>query len=324
MNPSRVTDDSSLITNYPRVSTIILNWNGLEDTMACLESLRKITYPNYEVIVVDNGSKGNDVEVLEQGFAGFAHIIANDRNYGFPEGCNIGMRYALTNGADYILLLNNDTLVDTEFLSEMVKVAEAGPSIGITGSKIYYYYQPNRIQAVGGKIHWWLGDIETYGEEEDIGQYDNKAEYDYILVPSFLIKKALIQKISLMDPSFFFGVEEYDYCTRARRAGFKVVYVPTSRVWHKAGASKAKLPYYPKTLEIIQKKSGRGNYKYYYRLFRKYCSPVLFVFPFLGAVVFRIDLWRIAIQLMHRGEWQTLKGAVRKRLPWNRALNRMR
>jgi len=309
---------------YPKVSIIILNWNGLEDTIECLEYLQKITYPNYEVIVVDNASEGNDVAALRQRFADSIHVIANDRNYGFPEGCNIGMRYTLTKGANYILLLNNDTVVDPEFLTEMVKVAEGRPSIGITGSKIYYYYQPNRIQAVGGKINWWLGDIETYGEEEDIGQYDNIAEYDYVFGTSFLIKKAVIQKISLMDSSFFFGIEEYDYCTRARRAGFRVVYVPCSKVWHKAGASKAKLPYYPKTLEVIRKKSGRGMYKYYYRLFRNYCPPVLFVFPFLGAVVFRIDLWRRAIHLIRRGEWQALKQAVRKRLPRNKKLNRVR
>ena len=310
---------------WPKVSIITLNWNGLEDTIECLESLRKITYPDYEIIVVDNGSKGNDAQVLQERFGNYIHLIKNDKNYGFAEGNNIGIRYALNNcQPDYILLLNNDTVVDPEFLTEMIKVAEGRPSIGITGSKIYYYYQPNRIQAVGGKINWWLGDIETYGEEEDIGQYDNIAERDYVFGTSFLIKKAVIQKISLIDPFFFLGMDEYDYCTRARRADFKVVYVPSSKLWHKAGASKAKLPYYPKTLEVIRKKSGRAMYKYYYRLFRNYCPPVLFVFPFLGAVVFRIDLWRRAIQLIRRGEWQALKQAVKRHLPRNRKLNRIR
>ena len=302
--------------NYPKVSIIILNWNGLEDTIECLESLKKITYPNHEVVIVDNASSGNDVQILQGRFGDYIHLIQNDKNYGFPEGCNIGMRYALTTGADYILLLNNDTVVDPKFLTEMVEVAEADLSIGITGSKVYYYYEPNIIQSAGGKIKWWLGDLQTYGGEEDVGQYDSISEYDYVFGTSFLIKKEVIQEISFMDPFFFFGVEEYDYCTRAKRAGFKVVYVPGSKVWHKVGASSAKLLQYPETLRVIRDSSGRGKYKYYYRLFRKHRPHGLFIFPFFGAAVLRVHLWRAAIQLIRRGEWQRIREGVKKRLPW--------
>jgi GT2 family glycosyltransferase len=203
----------------------------------------------------------------------------------------------------------------------MVKVAEADPSIGIAGSKIYYYYEPNRIQAVGGRINWWLGDLEACGEEEDHGQYDSVTEYDYVFGTSFLIKKDVIQKISFMDPFFFFGVEEYDYCTRARRAGFKVIYVPGSKVWHKAGASRARLYRHPETLRVIRESSGRGQYRYYYRLFRKHCPPVLFIFPFFCATVLHVSLWRAAIQLARRGEWQRIKEGVRRRLPRSKKLS---
>ena len=137
----------------PKVSIIILNWNSLDDTVHCLESLEKITYPNYDIIVVDNGSKGNDAEILREKFKGYIHIIENDKNYGFPEGCNIGMRYALKNSApDYILLLNNDTTVAPDFLAEMVKIAESDPLIGIAGPKIYFYHEPYKIQSVGLQI----------------------------------------------------------------------------------------------------------------------------------------------------------------------------
>ncbi|GAG89310.1 unnamed protein product, partial [marine sediment metagenome] len=112
--------------NQPKVSIITLNWDGLEYTIECLASLKKITYPNYEVIVVDNGSKGNDAQVLEEKFGDYIHIIKNDMNYGSRGGVNIGMRYFLNNSnSDYLLLLDNDTVVDPEFLTEMVKVAEA-------------------------------------------------------------------------------------------------------------------------------------------------------------------------------------------------------
>ena len=121
--------------NHPKISVIILNWNELDDTIECLDSLKKITYPNYEIIVVDNGSKGNDAQVLQEKFSDYIHLIQNDRNYGFTGGTNIGMRYALNNSApDYILVLNSDTVVDSEFLAEMVKVTEADPASGIAGA----------------------------------------------------------------------------------------------------------------------------------------------------------------------------------------------
>lgn len=302
----------SELMNLPKVSMIILNWNGVEDTIECLESLKKITYPNYEVIVVDNASSGNDVEVLRERYGNYIHVIANDENYGYPEGCNVGMRYALKKGTDYILLLNNDIVVDPEFLTELVKVAESDPSIGLTGSKIYYYYHPNRIQSAGGKIRWWLGDIEGYGGEEDMGQYDDVAERDLVFATSCLIKKKVIERISFLDPFFFFGVEEYDYCPRAKRAGFKVVYVPHSKVWHKWGASRAKFSQYPETSEIIKKKSGAGSYKYYYVLFRKHCPPVLFLIPFLLCV----SKVGTLLRLIGQRDWQAIKEGLRGRKLW--------
>ncbi|MGB8707155.1 MAG: glycosyltransferase family 2 protein [Dehalococcoidia bacterium] len=294
----------------PKISIILLNWNGFEDTAECLESLKKITYPNYEVIVVDNASSGDDVRILKAKYGDYIHVIANDQNYGYAEGNNIGMRYAIEKGTDYLLILNNDTVVDSEFLTELAKVAESDASIGIAGSKIYYYRRPNRIQAAGGKIIWWLGYIDIYGEEEDVGQYDDIAERDFVFGTSFLLKKAVIDKISFLDPYFFFGVEEYDYCTRAKRAGFKIVYVPQSKIWHKAGASRAKMPQYPETQEVIKKKMGPGYYKYYYRLYRTYCPPVLFILP----LILQLSLVGTLLLLIWQGDWQRIKRGIAERL----------
>lgn len=252
MNPSRVTDDSSLITNYPRVSTIILNWNGVEDTIECLESLRKITYPNYQVIVVDNGSKSNDIKVLEKKFGDYIHLIQNDRNYGFAKGNNIGIRYALhAFHPDYVLLLNNDIVVAPEFLSEMVKVAEADPAIGVTGAKIYYYDDPARLQFVWGKTDLWRGQSvwtpREVGErikriEVDKGQYDSIREVDCVTTGCcFLAKRSVLADIGSLDESYFCYWEDTDYCIRAKKAGYKVIHVPKSKVWHKRTQSANKV-----------------------------------------------------------------------------------
>ena len=228
--------------NQPKVSIIILNWNGLEDTIECLESLKKINYPNYEVIIVDNGSEGNDAQVLEEKFGDYIHLIKNNRNYGFAGGANIGMRYALNNSNhDYFLLLDNDTVVDPEFLTEMVKVAEADPAIGIAGAMIYYYDQPERLQFVSGKTDFWLGDIIGMSwidrvlrrKKIDRGQYDSIKETEQIGFWSALIKRKVVESISLLDEEYFFTWEVPDYCLRTWEAGYKIVYVPKAKVWHK-------------------------------------------------------------------------------------------
>jgi len=230
--------------NQPKVSIIILNWNGLEDTIECLESLKKINYPNYEVIVVDNGSEGNDAQALEEKFDNYIHLIKNDRNYGYAGGANIGMRYALNNSnPDYLLLLDNDAVVDPEFLTEMVKVAEADPTIGIAGAKVYYYDEPDRLHFLGGKIDMGKEIIAvTSGlikekilvrKEIDSGQYDLIKEVEGIVFWCVLLKRESVESIGFLDERYFFGWSDLDYGIRAREAGFKTVYIPTAKVWHK-------------------------------------------------------------------------------------------
>lgn len=233
--------------NYPKVSIIILNWNGLEDALECLESLKKITYPNYEVIVVDNGSTCNDSQMLREKFGDYIHLIENDKNYGFAGGNNIGMKYAITNfRPHYILLLNNDTTVDPMFLTEMVKFAETDVSLGIAGAKTYFYDEPDRLQAVWGMVNLWIGEPVTipriigarfHKNVTDGGQYDSVKIADWVSGCCFLIKRGVIESIGLLDEGYFCYWEETDYCRRARNAGYKTVYVPTAKVWHKLGSS---------------------------------------------------------------------------------------
>jgi len=265
--------------NYPKVSIIILNWNGLEDTIECLESLKKITYPNYEVIVVDNGSKGNDAQVLQEKFGDYIYVIQNDKNYGFAKGANIGMRYVLDNSVpDYVLLLNNDTVVDPEFLTEMIKVAEADPAIGITGAKIYWYDRPDRLQFVWGKIDFWRREItpilkrvveKIRGAELDKGQYDEIKEADWVIGACFLIKEQVLKSIELLDEGYFCYGEETDYCLRAKQAGYKIVYVPKAKVWHKGHQSSKKVSEFARyygvrsRFRLMRKHATRWQYRFF-------------------------------------------------------------
>ena len=271
---------------YPKVSIIILNWNGLEDTIECLESLRKINYPNYEVIVVDNGSKGNDAQVLEEKFGDYIHLIRNDKNYGYTGGNNIAIRYVVNHSApDYFLILNNDTTVAPDFLGQLVEAAESDASIGIVGPKVYYYDFPNRIQSAGGKVNMRTGRTPHIGVKEiDAGQYDTKREVDYLFGCCLLIKKEMIQKVDLFDESYFCYWDETDYCFRAREAGYKVVYIPEAKIWHKAPL---KLKVWDKT-PTSGKASGFSDYymaRNNFKFMRKHATKGQyrsFLFYFLG------------------------------------------
>jgi GT2 family glycosyltransferase len=219
----------------PKVSIIILNWNGLQDTIECLESLEKVTYGNYEVVVVDNGSKGNDVEVLRKRFGDYICVIGNDENYGFAEGNNIGMRYALEkDNPDYLLLLNNDTVVDPDFLSALAAAAESDPTIGIVGPKVYFHGEPDRLQCAGAKINWWAGTTHLIGcGEVDTGQFDKMRDVDCLIGCALMIRRRMLEEVGLLYAGYFAYFEETDWCARYRRAGYRLSYAPQARIWHK-------------------------------------------------------------------------------------------
>ncbi|MFC2067698.1 glycosyltransferase [Chloroflexota bacterium] len=232
--------------DHPKVSIIILNWNGIEDTVECLTSLKRVTYPNYEVIVVDNGSEGDEARVIKEKFGDYLQLIRNDRNYGYGGGVNVGIRYILAHSLpSYFLLMNNDIVVAPNFLHELVRVVEGDDQIGIVGPKIYHYNYKGRINVIwsaGGKIQRWALKIHhQIGEnDDDLPKYQTVASVDWITGAVVMFKSCLTEKVGLLNPWYFVGHEDIDYCLKARRQGFKTVYVPTSIAWHKVSVSAKK------------------------------------------------------------------------------------
>jgi len=217
----------------PRVAVIVLNWNGRDDTLACLESLRQLDYPNYEVIVVDNGSTDGSVKAVRASFPGMT-ILETGANLGFAEGNNVGLRHALTHGADYVLLLNNDTEVAADFISLLVDAVEVTPRAGVAGPTIYYFDRPATIWSAGGAIDWQRGDTQMIGlDEVDEGQYDAIREVDFVTGCALLTRREVIEEAGMLDPRFFMYYEEAEWCVRAARAGYKILHVPQTHVWHK-------------------------------------------------------------------------------------------
>lgn len=280
------------MANYPTVSIILLNWNGWEDTIECLESVYGINYPNYQVIVVDNGSQDNSLQKIEAYAKGILKpkskffnyseknkpikiikyskdeaesypnqneeffklpsnrklfLIKNESNYGFAEGNNIGIRFALASfHPDYVMLLNNDTVVVKDFLSKLVMSSESDEMIGIIGPKIYYYDfggQTNVINFAGGEINWLqypgYHHIGDRVKDTDPRIYFGVLECDWITGAAIMIKSKFLSD-GFLDNNYFFGCEDVDLCMRLKKQGCKIIVNLDSLVWHKIGVSRKK------------------------------------------------------------------------------------
>jgi len=221
----------------PPVYCVVLNMNGKALLLESLESTIKMTYPNFKVVVVDNGSTDGSPNAVRAQYPSIA-VIENGKNLGFGEGNNVGIRYSLKEGAEWIFLLNNDIAVDPEMLTELMKAASSDEMIGILSPKIYYYSEPNQLWYAGGKVNYFTGIISHRGlREMDSGQYDQVEETDYITGCAFLIKRKVVESVGMFDPIYFpIYSEDADWSVRVQRAGYRLVYVPHAKLWHKVSA----------------------------------------------------------------------------------------
>jgi len=223
--------------NQPLVSIIILNWNGKADTLECLDSLNEIDYSHHEIVVVDNGSADGSVSAIRQHFP-HTHIIDTGENLGFAEGNNVGIRYALESDSDYILVLNNDTWVNSDLLSTLITAARATDNKFVYGPAILYANPEDTIWFAGGK---WNQEKLTFDyplQGEKITNLPaNPYETDYICGAALFFHRSIAERIGLFDKRFFLVWEESDWCYRANNAGYPSLMVPASKIWHKVGVS---------------------------------------------------------------------------------------
>ncbi|MAS35257.1 MAG: glycosyl transferase [Anaerolineaceae bacterium] len=222
------------MTQQPDVSIIVLNYNRREDTLECLRSLQHQTYLYTRVILVDNASTDGTVEAVRSLYP-MVEVIETGQNLGFTGGNNVGIQHALDDGADYILLLNNDTVVAPDMIEQMVSVMEQDSSVAITGPTIYYYEQPEMIWSAGGSIDWKRGLTFMVGEgEEDKGQFGTEPrEVEFATGCALMVRRDVWEQVGLLDDTFFMYYEEVEWCVRARRHGMKIVHVPMAMMWHK-------------------------------------------------------------------------------------------
>lgn len=228
----------------PKVSIIAINWNGLSDTIECINSVLCNDYPNYNIIVLDNGSDDSEANVLSEKFGSSIEVISLDKNIGSPAGMNLLINYVNKKYlSDYILYLDNDTIVSKSFLSNMVDVVKKDPKIALVGGKFYYYDDPTRIQFTWRDIDLITNEFiavlvmirDTFLKIKvtDKGIHDIERDADTVGFWCVLMNRDIINKVGLFDNRFFFGFGEVDLCIRLKKAKYRVVYCPKAMVWHK-------------------------------------------------------------------------------------------
>jgi len=227
-----------------KLGIVILNFNGLEDTLECIKSIKKLN--NTTILVVDNASTDKSKEVLEK-ISG-VRLIINKINLGFSGGNNVGIRYCLENKFDLMLVLNNDTLLADSTIEELLRGTKAADIISpkIYFAKNYEFHKDRYKEKDLGKVIWYAGgNIDWQNvigghigvDEVDNGQFDQAREIDFATGAAMLVKREVFEKIGLFDERYFLYLEDMDFCVRAKKAGFKIMYEPKAIVWHKNAQS---------------------------------------------------------------------------------------
>src|SRR5262245_15302275 len=216
----------------PKISIIILSYNNVKDTIECLHSMQEIDYENYDIILVDNASKDQTIQAVTNSFPQ-VHIIDADYNKGYAECNNIGIRYALSHKAEYIFILNNDTVVDTCILRAFVSSIQENPKIGILSGRIYWYSQPTLLWFDGAR---WKNDVASFVPHHSYNEFSDAVDNsstDYACGCAMFVRSEILSKVGMFDPRFFLTWEEADLCYRVRRAGYHIMVESKAKIWHK-------------------------------------------------------------------------------------------
>lgn len=261
---------------YPLVCIVLINWNGEEDTVECILSLQKIDYPNYKIVVIDNGSKKDSITYIKKRVKDIK-VIESKVNQGYSGGNNLGINFAKSINAEYILFLNNDTIVSNNFLSLLVEALK-NKSIGIVCPTIFYYDKPEVIWFAGGKIDYKKGPFLNIGQ----GLIANKLkasniEVDYINGCCLLTKMNILEKTGGFNEKYFAYVEDIELNQKIKNEGYKVFLIPKAKIWHKvsssSGGDTSYLKEYYKSRNAIffakeYVKNNKSNFYFYFLLNR--------------------------------------------------------
>ena len=236
------------------VISVVLNTNHREDTLQCLASLNRSTYKNHKIILLDNASSDGSIEAVRTLWPE-VQIIKLQKNLGYAGNNNLGIQAAMEQGANWVFILNEDTILDPECIRHLVLVSESDQTFGIAGPMVYHHDEPNVIQSAGGRIDkyyrgWHLGQNEL-----DQGQFEQPHPVDWISGCGMMVRRSLIEQLGAIDERFFYYMEEFDWCIRAKKAGWQIIHVPQAKLWHKGVQSdyqpKPSITYYATRNQLL-------------------------------------------------------------------------
>ena len=230
----------SLTTNMDRkLAIVICNWNKKDHVLKCVESVFASDFHDYDLMVVDNASTDGSAEAISARFGDGIRLIVNSENRGGSGGFNAGIREALKKDYSYIYLLDNDVVIDAAALRKLVLYLDSHPRAAIAGSAIYSMDRPDELQESGASIDWHEYSIKPHGKGRiSTGTASDEAVIcDYVPACSMLVRTDAIRKVGLMDESNFIYWDDIEWAHRMSRAGYEVAVLPSSKAWHKMGAS---------------------------------------------------------------------------------------
>src|SRR3989344_1872147 len=231
-----------------KLAIVILNFNGLDDTLACLDSIRKLKNDDIflETIVVDNFSSDGSQEALSK--IRDVAFIQNQDNLGYAGGNNVGIKYALKRKADAVLILNNDTIVEPKLIANLVAALNQGDLISpkIYFAKGFEFHKSRYLQIDLGRVIWSAGGEIDWAnilgkhlgvDEVDRGQFAKRKQITFATGACMMVKREVFEKIGCFDEKYFLYLEDMDFCVRAKNAGFKIIFEPSAVLWHKNASS---------------------------------------------------------------------------------------
>lgn len=249
----------------PPVWVIVLNWNGREVIEECLDSLLAMDYPDFKVMVVDNASTDGSAEAVAADYPQVT-LLRMRENALYAGGNNAGVESALSLGAEAVMLVNNDTVAHRDLLGRLAEALFGDPRAGVAGPKIFYHDAPDVIWSAGGKVIVPLGLVHHMGiRRADSGRYSTLREVDYLTGCCLLVRAEAFRAVGPLDTSYAIYGEDVDWCLRARRKGWKSLFVPEAHLWHKVSHSSG---------------GGLTPFKAYYKMrsnvliFRRFARPI--------------------------------------------------
>jgi len=286
----------------PKVTVIVLNWNGLDDTLACLDSLARLDYGNLRALVVDNGSRVSPRAAVEKAHA-WVEVVENPRNLGYAEGNNVGMRIALEAGAEFVWVLNNDTVVEPDCLDVLVATALVHPRAGTVGGKVLRAGDPDTLWMAWGRVTWLQSLIELEGKNRrDDGRYDLERQVPWIPGCSILFRAEALREVGLFDADYFAYHEDVEWATRAAAAGWQSWYNGHARIFHAVHGSSGGEQTYVGFRKYL---SARNSVLYARRYGRAYQQALMWV---AIAVTLPFQFLRRALRGEQRGIYLKVRG----------------